>query len=255
MGRSYGQINVGVTTMDTVLVVGAGAISGIGGAIARLFASRGYHVIVAGRTRSKLNDIVDCISSEGGSAEAVVADVTSQDDQAILFEVVADSGHPLAGVVYNAGSNFPIKFSELTPSQFDEFWRIGCYGAFLTARLALPVLSNQGRGSLFFTGASASLRGRPHFAHFAVAKAGLRNLAQALAREYGPQGVHVAHVIIDGVVNGDIVRGRFADYLESLGDDGALDPEAIAEAFWALHIQPASAWTHELDLRPYKEAW
>ena len=241
--------------MDTVLVVGAGAISGIGGAIARLFASRGYHVVVAGRTRSKLNDIVDCISSEGGSAEAVVADVTSQDDQAILFEVVADSGHPLAGVVYNAGSNFPIKFSELTPSQFDEFWRIGCYGAFLTARLALPVLSNQGRGSLFFTGASASLRGRPHFAHFAVAKAGLRNLAQALAREYGPQGVHVAHVIIDGVVNGDIVRGRFADYLESLGDDGALDPEAIAEAFWALHIQPASAWTHELDLRPYKEAW
>ena len=239
----------------TVLVVGAGAISGIGGAIARLFASRGYHVIVAGRTRSKLNDIVDCIIGDGGSAEAVVADVTSQDDQATLFEVVAGRGYPLAAVVYNAGSNLPIKFSELTPSQFDEFWRIGCYGAFLTARLALPILSNQGRGSLFFTGASASLRGRPNFAHFAVAKAGLRNLAQALAREYGPQGVHVAHVIIDGVVNGDIVRGRFADYLESLGDDGALDPDAIADAFWALHAQPASAWTHELDLRPYKENW
>ena len=88
-----------------------------------------------------------------------------------------------------------------------------------------------------------------------MAKAGLRNLAQALAREYGPQGIHVAHLIIDGVVNGDIARGRFADYLESLGDDGALDPNAIAEAFWALHIQPDSAWTHELDLRPYKETW
>ena len=240
---------------ETVLVVGAGAISGIGGAIARLFASRGYHLVVAGRTHSKLTDIVDCIASEGGSAEAVVADVTSQDDQSTLFEVVDARAYPLAAVVYNAGSNLPIKFSELTPNQFNEFWRIGCYGAFLTARLALPILSSQGRGSLFFTGASASLRGRPNFAHFAVAKAGLRNLAQALAREYGPQGVHVAHVIIDGVVNGDIVRGRFADYLESLGDDGALDPDAIAEAFWALHTQPASAWTHELDLRPYKESW
>ena len=240
---------------ETVLVVGAGAISGIGGAIARLFASRGYHLVVAGRTHSKLTDIVDCIVSEGGSAEALVADVTSQDDQSTLFEVVAGRAHPLAAVVYNAGSNLPIKFSDLTPNQFDEFWRIGCYGAFLTARLALPILQQQGRGSLFFTGASASLRGRPNFAHFAVAKAGLRNLAQALAREYGPQGVHVAHVIIDGVVNGDIVRGRFADYLESLGDDGALDPEAVAEAFWALHTQPASAWTHELDLRPYKETW
>ena len=198
---------------ETVLVVGAGAISGIGGAIARLFARRGFHVIVAGRTQSKLTDIVDCIASEGGSAEALVADVTSQDDQSILFEVVADSEYPLAGVIYNAGSNFPIKFSELTPSQFDEFWRIGCYGAFLTARLALPILSNQGRGSLFFTGASASLRGRPNFAHFAVAKAGLRNLAQALAREYGPQGVHVAHVIIDCVVNGDILLWHFSDYL------------------------------------------
>jgi NAD(P)-dependent dehydrogenase (short-subunit alcohol dehydrogenase family) len=240
---------------ETVLVVGAGAISGIGGAIARLFASRRYHVIVAGRTCSKLAQIVDSITREGGSAEAVVADVTSQDDQATLFEVVTGRGHPLAAVVYNAGSNLPIKFSDLSPEQFEDFWRIGCFGAFLTSRLALPLLSEQGRGSLFFTGASASLRGRPNFAHFAVAKAGLRNLAQALAREYGPQGVHVAHVIIDGVVNGDIVRGRFADYLESLGDDGALDPDAIAEAFWALHSQPASAWTHELDLRPYKESW
>ena len=240
---------------ETILVIGAGAISGVGGAIARLFASRDYHVIVAGRTHSKLNQLVECISGEGGYAEAVVTDVTSQDDQATLFNFVAGTGHSLAGVIYNAGSNLPIKFSELTPSQFDEFWRIGCYGAFLTARLALPILAEQGRGSLFFTGASASLRGRPNFAHFAVAKAGLRYLAQALAREYGPKGVHVAHVIIDGVVNGDIVRGRFADYLESLGDEGALEPEAIAEAFWALHAQSPSAWTHELDLRPYKEAW
>ncbi|MDA8754984.1 SDR family oxidoreductase, partial [Luminiphilus sp.] len=155
----------------------------------------------------------------------------------------------------NAGSNFPIKFSDVTPEQFEAFWRVGCFGAFLTARQTLPLFSEQGKGSLFFTGASASLRGRPNFGHFSVAKAGLRNLAQALAREYGPQGIHVAHVVIDGVVNGDIVRGRFGDYLTSLGDDGALEPDAIAEAFWSLHAQHPSAWTHELDLRPYKESW
>jgi NAD(P)-dependent dehydrogenase (short-subunit alcohol dehydrogenase family) len=169
--------------------------------------------------------------------------------------LVSQRGEPLAAVLYNAGSNLPIKFSDLTPEQFDEFWRVGCFGAFLTARLALPILQQQGRGSLFFTGASASTRGRPNFAHFAVAKAGLRNLAQALAREYGPQGIHIAHVVIDGVVNGDIVRGRFSDYLEALGDDGALEPQAIAQAFWALHQQHPSAWSHELDLRPYKESW
>ena len=240
---------------ETVVVVGAGAVSGVGGALAKQFASQGYDVLVAGRTESKLVDIVSAVTADGGSIDALTMDVTSEADQNTLFEMVARRRKPVAAVLYNAGSNLPIKFSDLTPAQFEEFWRIGCYGAFLTARLALPILSEQGRGSLFFTGASASLRGRPNFAHFAVAKAGLRNLAQALAREYGPQGVHVAHVIIDGVVNGDIVRGRFADYLESLGDDGALDPDAIADAFWALHTQPASAWTHELDLRPYKESW
>ena len=240
---------------ETVLIMGAGAVAGVGGALVQKFAARGFHVIVAGRTQSKLDGIVESVISGGGSAEAVVANVTVDKDQNSVFDRVNLRGEPLAAVVYNAGSNLPIKFSDLTPEQFDEFWRIGCFGAFLTARLVLPILQEQGRGSLFFTGASASLRGKPNFAHFAVAKAGLRNLAQALAREYGPQGVHVAHVVIDGIVNGDIVRGRFADYLDALGDDGALEPQAIAEAFWALHEQHPSAWTHELDLRPYKEGW
>ena len=240
---------------ETVLIMGVGVAAGVGAAVARKFAGAGYHVIIAGRTLEKLDATAGSIIAAGGSIEAVVADVTVQDDQHRVFEIVRERNLPVAAVIYNAGSNLPIKFSDLSPEQFEDFWRIGCFGAFLTSRLAIPLLSDQGSGSLFFTGASASLRGRPNFAHFAVAKAGLRNLAQALAREYGPQGIHVAHVIIDGVVNGDIVRGRFADYLESLGDDGALDPDAIAEAFWALHSQPASAWTHELDLRPYKESW
>ena len=240
---------------ETVLIMGVGVAAGVGAAVARKFAGAGYHVIIAGRTLEKLDATAGAIIAAGGSIEAVVADVTVQDDQHRVFEIVRERNLPVAAVIYNAGSNLPIKFSDLSPEQFEDFWRIGCFGAFLTSRLAIPLLSEQGSGSLFFTGASASLRGRPNFAHFAVAKAGLRNLAQALAREYGPQGIHVAHVIIDGVVNGDIVRGRFADYLESLGDDGALDPDAIAEVFWALHSQPASAWTHELDLRPYKESW
>ena len=240
---------------ETVLIMGVGVAAGVGAAVARKFAGAGYHVIIAGRTLEKLDATAGAIIAAGGSIEAVVADATVQDDQHRVFEIVRERNLPVAAVIYNAGSNLPIKFSDLSPEQFEDFWRIGCFGAFLTSRLAIPLLSEQGSGSLFFTGASASLRGRPNFAHFAVAKAGLRNLAQALAREYGPLGIHVAHVIIDGVVNGDIVRGRFADYLESLGDDGALDPDAIAEAFWALHSQPASAWTHELDLRPYKESW
>jgi NAD(P)-dependent dehydrogenase (short-subunit alcohol dehydrogenase family) len=240
---------------ETVLIMGAGAVAGVGGALAKQFSNNGYHIVVAGRTPSKLEGIVEAVESEGGSAQAVVADVTAGKDQDAGFDLVSKRGEPLAAVLYNAGSNLPIKFSDLTPEQFDEFWRVGCFGAFLTARLALPILQQQGRGSLFFTGASASTRGRPNFAHFAVAKAGLRNLAQALAREYGPQGIHIAHVVIDGVVNGDIVRGRFSDYLEALGDDGALEPQAIAQAFWALHQQHPSAWSHELDLRPYKESW
>ena len=240
---------------ETVLVLGVGAAAGVGAAVARKFTGAGYHVMIAGRTLEKLDATAADIRAVRGSVESIVADVTSQEDQHRVFDRVKQRNQPLAAVIYNAGSNLPIKFSDLSPEQFEDFWRIGCFGAFLTSRLALPLLSGQGKGSLFFTGASASLRGRPNFAHFAVAKAGLRNLAQALAREYGPQGIHVAHVIIDGVVNGDIVRGRFADYLDSLGDDGALDPDAVAEAFLSLHDQPITAWTHELDLRPYKEAW
>ena len=126
--------------------------------------------------------------------------------------------------------------------------------AFLAAKAAIPVLLPNS-GSLLFTGASASMRGRPGFAHFSAAKAGLRNMAQALAKEYGPQGVHVGHVVVDGVINGEIVKGFFAEYLENLGEDGSLEPDAIADAFWFLHSQPRNAWTFELDVRPFKETW
>ena len=240
---------------ETVVIAGAGAPNGVGGAIARRFAAEGFHVLISGRTLAKVSAAVEQISAGGGSAEALAVDVTSASDQDALFARVAELGAPVAAVIFNAGGNLPVPFSDLTEAQFEEFWRIGCYGAFLTAKRAMPLLAAQGSGSMLFTGASASMRGRPLFGHFASSKAALRNLAQALAREFGPQGVHVAHVVVDGIINGDIVQGRFGEYLESLGEDGALEPDAVADAFWMLHAQHRSAWTHELDLRPFKENW
>ncbi len=241
--------------VDTVVIAGAGTPEGVGGAVARKFAEHGMHVVVSGRTLEKVEQTAQQIVAGGCSAEGLAADVTSAADQDRLFARVDELGEPVAAVVFNAGSNMPIPFEELTAEQFEEYWRIGCFGAFLTAQRALPRLAAQGRGTMLFTGASASMRGRPMFGHFAASKAALRNLAQALAREYGPKGVHVAHVVIDGVINGDIVRGRFGEYLDSLGEDGALEPDAIAESFWMLHVQHRSAWTQELDLRPFKENW
>lgn len=241
--------------MNTVVILGAGGPRGVGGALARRFGREGLHIVVSGRTQAKVDATAQSVRGAGGSAEGFQADVSSEQDQDALFEHVAASGMPIAAVIFNAGSNIPIAFDTISAEEFELFWRVGCFGAFLTAKRAIPILAAQASGSLLFTGASASMRGRPNFSHFASSKAGLRNLAQALAREYGPQGVHVAHIVIDGVVNGDVAKGRFAEYLASLGEDGSLDPDAIAEAFWSVHAQSRSAWTHELDLRPFKEIW
>ncbi|MEM8695095.1 MAG: SDR family NAD(P)-dependent oxidoreductase [Pseudomonadota bacterium] len=238
----------------SAIVLGVGAERGLGAAIARRFARTGLHTVVSGRTQEKLDAVAGTIRSAGGSAEARVADVTEAGAMDALFADAVARG-PVDAVIYNVGNNAIIPFAELTADQFEQFWRICCLGGMLVAKSAMPILADQGHGSMLFTGASASMRGRPSFAHFAAAKAGLRMLAQSLAREYGPQGVHVGHVIVDGVIDGDMVRDRFGDYLEKLGADGSLDPDAIAENFWHLHTQPRSAWTHELDLRPFKENW
>ncbi len=238
----------------TVIVIGAGASQGVGGALSRKFAASGHHVIIAGRTDAKVAALAEEVRSAGGSAEPFTVDVTSATDQDALFAHAAKTGE-IAAVLYNAGNNAIIPFEQLDADTYEAFWRVGCLGAFLTAKRAIPVLKQQGEGSLFFTGASGSLRGKSNFAHFASMKAGLRMLAQSLAREFGPHGVHVAHFIIDGVIDGDMVRSRFGEYLDQLGEDGGLSPDAIADAYWYVHTQPRSAWTHELDLRPFKETW
>ncbi len=158
-------------------------------------------------------------------------------------------------VVSNAGNNQKIDFRDLTAAQFEDFWRVGCFSGFLVGREAARRLVPLGRGTIIFTGASASIRGKPGFAHFSAAKAGLRMISQSMAREYGPLGIHVAHVVVDGGIAGDRLLRRAPDLLKQRGEDGLLGIDAIAEAYWFIHKQGRSAWTQELDLRPYKEAF
>jgi len=239
--------------MNATVIVGVGASNGLGAAVARRFAAEGRHAVIAGRTAERLDRVAAEITREGGACTACPADATDPGQLANLMNVAMQFG-TVEAVVFNVGNNQLINFEELTAERFESFWRVCTLSAFLTAKVALPVLERNG-GSLLFTGASASMRGRPGFAHFSSAKGGLRNLAQALAREYGPRGVHVGHVVVDGVINGERVRGFLPQFLEQLGEDGSLEPDAIAGAFWFLHSQPRNAWTFEIDLRPFKENW
>ena len=244
------------TGSPTAVVVGVGAEQGIGAAVCRRFAAGGYHVLVAGHTESRIEQVASRIRLEGGSAEAIVTDTTSEADVEKLFDLALAPGagrEPVDAVVFNAGNNQVIDFRSLTAAQFESFWRVGCFGGFLVGREAARRMVPLGRGTVIFTGASGSLRGKPGFAHFAAAKAGLRMISQSMAREFGPQGLHVAHVLIDGGVNGDRLRKMAPAMVEQRGEDGLLDVDAIAETYWHLHQQPSSAWTQEIDLRPYKE--
>jgi len=243
-------------SLPTAIVVGVGAERGLGAALCRRFAREGYHVLVAGRTPEKIEQVARAIRSTGGSAEVIATDTTSEPDVVRLFDRAMAPGQGFAPsdlVVYNAGNNRRLDFRELTAETFEEFWRIGCFGGFLVGREAARRLVPLGRGSVIFTGASASLRGRPGFAHFAAAKAGLRAIAQSMAREYGPHGIHVAHVVIDGGIAGERLLSRVPRLLEERGEDGLLGIDAIAEAYWQIHCQHRSAWTHEIDLRPFRE--
>ena len=238
---------------DIAVVIGVSAANGLGGAIARKFAKQGIHVTIAGRTEQRLAAVVEGIKALNGQASYCVSDATDASDLKALMEQASGLGN-VRSVIFNVGNNQLLAFDDLTAEKFETFWRTCTLAGFLTAKVALPMLEEHG-GSLLFTGASASMRGRPGFAHFSAAKSGLRSLAQAIAKEYGPKGVHVGHVLVDGVINGDMVRNHLGDYLDSLGEDGSLEPEAIAEAYWFMHTQPRNAWTFELDVRPFKESW
>ena len=174
-----------------------------------------------------------------------------------MIDRVRASNLPLELSIYNAGNNRPDPFLDVTPEIFESMWRVLCMGGFLTSQAVLRLMLEQGdaapKRSLLFTGASGSLRGRANFSAFAAGKGALRLMVQSLAREFGRQEIHVAHVIIDGAINGDKVVKGYPDYVAGLGKDGLLDIHAIAETFWTLHNQQRSAWTQEIDLRPFKE--
>jgi NAD(P)-dependent dehydrogenase (short-subunit alcohol dehydrogenase family) len=205
---------------------------------------------------TKRTAVVIGVGAAGGSAEAVTMDTTKEEDVVELFDhamAATKSTDPAELIVYNAGGNQKADFRELSAELFERFWRVGCFGGFLVGREAARRLVPLERGTVIFTGASASLRGKPGYAQFAAAKAGLRMVAQSMAREYGPSGIHVAHVVIDGGIDGERLRSRRPEAIRERGEDGLLNIEAIAEAYWQIHRQARSAWTHEIDLRPFKE--
>jgi NAD(P)-dependent dehydrogenase (short-subunit alcohol dehydrogenase family) len=240
------------------LVLGVGAERGIGGAASRRFAKEGHHVLVAGRTTAKIDKVVEGIRKSNGSATAVTVDGTKEAEVISLFDkAMADDadGAPADLFVFNMGNNAAVDFREMTAQHFEDSWRVGCFAGFLFGREAMRRLAPLGRGTVIFTGASGSMRGRPRFAAFNATKGGLRLLVQSMAREFGPQGIHVAHVIIDGGIEGDRLLSRVPDRAEKAGPDGLLKVEPIVDNYWHLHRQQRSAWTHEIDLRPYKESF
>lgn len=238
------------------LVVGVGAEPGLGAALCRRFAKEGLAVFAAGRTLARLEALAAAIRADGGRAGALAADATRAADVRALFDAVErESGAPPSVVVYNVGNAFFRPFLEMDAGYFEEAWRVCCLGGFHVGQEAARRMVPAGGGTLLFTGATASVKARPPFTAFASAKHALRGLAFALAREFGPRGLHVAHVVVDGGIAGERLLSAAPALAERAREDGLLDPDAIADAYWHLCTQHRSAWTVELDLRPWRETF
>lgn len=236
------------------LVIGAG--DGLGGAVARAFAAERHPVVVTRRARHL--EQLDALAAElGPEAHAFGVDARSEEETVALFDRIERDIGPIEVVVFNIGANVQFGIRETTTRVFTKVWEMACFAGFLAGREAARVMAPRGKGTIIFTGATASTRGREGFAAFAAAKAGLRALAQSMARELGPQGIHVAHAICDGAIDGVFTRSRADEAaVEALLEgDLILKPKDIAASYVWLHNQPRSAWSHEIDLRPWKEDW
>ena len=238
---------------QVAVVLGVGPKNGLGAALCRRMSQEGLHVLVSGRTESSLSAVVEEVQLLGGEASLCVADATSEQDIERLFEEARSLG-AISVAIYNAGNNFPGTIIDMDADYFESTWRVCCFGGFLFGREAVRSMQASG-GTLIFTGASASLRGRANFGAFNSAKGALRNLAQAMAKEYAEHGIHVGHVVIDGPINGDKITEGFPAYAERLGEGGMINLEQIAESFAYLYRQQPTAWTFELDLRTSQERW
>lgn len=233
------------------LVIGAGDATG--GAIARRFAREGFVACVTRRSADKLEPLVQRIRSEGGEAHGFGSDARDEAQMAELVATIERDIAPIEVAVFNIGANVRFLITETTERVYRKVWEMGALAGFLMGREAAKAMLPRGRGTILFTGATSSLRGSAGFAAFAGAKHALRALAQSMARELGPQGIHVAHVVIDGAIDTEFIKTNFPERYALKARDGILDPDAIAENYWLLHQQPRSAWTHELDLRPWIE--
>ena len=236
------------------LVIGAG--DSTGGAIARRFAREGYIACVTRRHGDKLEPLVRRIQEDGGQAHAFGSDARREEQVAELFATIERDIGPIEIMSFNVGGNVRFPIRETTTRVYTKVWEMCALGGFLAGREAARVMVPRKRGTILFTGATASVRGGAGYAAFAGGKHALRALAQSMARELGPEGIHVAHVVVDGAIDTDFTRQRAPDTYESRkAVDGILNPESIAENYWMLHKQPRDAWTHELDVRPWTERW
>lgn len=234
--------------MGVLMVAGAG--EGLGRAIARRFAREGYRVAVVARDAAKLGAL-----AQETRAHAFPADLSREAEVVSLFERIEAELGGIDVVAFVAATRIIAPFAETSFEDFERVWRQSCASGFLVGREAARRMLPRGRGTVLFTGASGSLRGNPQFAAFAAAKGGLRFMAQSMARELGPHGIHVATVLLDGAIDSPMMWRDYRARMEKLGADGALDPQAVAEAYWQLHNQPRNAWTFELDLRPWTQPW
>ena len=234
------------------LVVGAGDF--LGGAIARRFAREGFHTVIS-RRRGDLDAVAASIKEFGGAVTAIHSDARDEDQVTELFEKIETDIGPLEVLVFNVGGNVRFSILETTSRVYRKVWEMCAFAGFLNGREAARRMVERGRGTILFTGATASVRGAEGFAAFAGGKHALRALAQSMARELGPKGVHIGHVVIDGPINTQWTRELFPEWFETRPADGIMQPDDLAELYWHLYIQPRSAWTFETDVRTYLEPW
>ncbi|MCG8491734.1 MAG: SDR family oxidoreductase [Sneathiellales bacterium] len=242
-----------MTQQKVALIIGAGDATG--GAIAKRFAREGFTACCVRRSEDKLAPLVEEIEQAGGKAIAFGTDARKEEAVIELVVKIEQDVGPIEVFVYNIGANVPSSIFEETARKFYKIWEMGCFSAFLTGREVARKMRDRGRGTMIFTGATASTRGAARFAAFSGAKHALRALAQSMARELAPLGIHVGHVVVDGAIDTDFIKTNFPERYALKDQDGILNPDHIADNYWHLHCQPRDSWTFEIDVRPWIEKW
>lgn len=239
-----------------VLIVGAGDY--IGAAIAKRFAEGGFTVCLGRRNEDRLEALIKELRAIGGQVHGYKFDARDEEVTEHVFKNIEDTVGPIDLVVFNVGGNVYFPILETTTRVFRKVWEMACFSGFLSGREAAKYMVPRGKGKIFFTGASASIRGKPGYSAFSAGKAGLRMLSQSLARELGPKNIHVAHLIIDAGVDTEFVRERIRSSgrdPKTIEADTLMLPQSVAQTYWMLYHQTRDGWTHELDLRPFGENW